>query len=73
LLKAIAADPTGSERKWATAAGINRRTIQTMLERVHRERIVTKKARRWSLTKEGERMANRDAPASEKRKDDANG
>jgi AAA domain len=67
LLKAIAADPTGTERKWATATGIARRTVQTMLNRLQRDRIVTKKARRWSLTKEGERMANTDVsePANE--------
>jgi hypothetical protein len=62
LLKAIAADPTGSERKWALDANIARRTVQTMLDRLQRERIVTKKARRWSLTKEGERLATMPEP-----------
>ena len=58
LLKAMADDPNGSERKWATAASITRRVAQTMLERLQRDRLVTKKARRWNLTKEGERMAS---------------
>jgi hypothetical protein len=60
LLKAIADDPAGSERKWAVAAGINRRAVQAMLKRLQRDRIVTKKAQRWSLTKEGEKMVDRD-------------
>jgi hypothetical protein len=28
LLKAIAADPNGSERKWAAAINVNRRVVQ---------------------------------------------
>ena len=55
LLKAMADDPTGSERKWAAVAGVTRRTVQMMLDRLQRDRLVSKKARRWSLTKEGEK------------------
>jgi hypothetical protein len=55
LLKAMADDPTGSERKWATAASITRRAAQMMLERLQRDRLVTKKARRWTLTTEGKK------------------
>ena len=55
LLKAMADDPTGSERKWATAAGITRRAAQMMLERLQHDRLVTKKARRWTLTNEGKK------------------
>ena len=55
LLKAMADDPIGSERKWALAAGVTRRVAQTTLEHLQHDRLVTKKARRWSLTKEGKR------------------
>jgi hypothetical protein len=58
LMMAMAADPTGTERKWATATGFSRRAIQTMLGRLKRERLVEKRARRWGLTKTGERMVN---------------
>jgi acyl CoA:acetate/3-ketoacid CoA transferase alpha subunit len=49
MLKAMAADPTGSERKWATAAGINRRAAQAALNVLKRDRLVTLKMRRWRL------------------------
>jgi AAA domain-containing protein len=58
LLKAIATDPTGAERKWSTATGINRRAVQTALERLARDKLVTKKLRRWTLTKDGEHMVD---------------
>jgi hypothetical protein len=58
LLKAMAADPTGSERKWSAAAGLNRRAVQAALGALKRDRLVTLKARRWRLTKEGVRIAN---------------
>jgi hypothetical protein len=58
LLKAIAADPTGSERRWSIAAGINRNVIHAALVALKRDRLVTMKARRWRLTKEGENIAN---------------
>ena len=61
LLKAMAADTKGSERTWATATGFNRRAVQAMLNRLKSDKLVTKKARRWSLTKDGERMAKEDA------------
>jgi len=61
LLKAMAADPTGSERKWSVAAGINRRAVQAALGALKRDRLVILKARRWWLTKDGERMVNEDA------------
>jgi hypothetical protein len=57
LLKAIFLDPTGSERKWAAAANMNRRSVQAALNTLKRDRLVIQKARRWRLTKEGERMA----------------
>jgi AAA domain-containing protein len=55
LLEAMKANPAGSERTWATVAGITRRVAQTTLDRLKRDRLVSKKARRWSLTKEGEK------------------
>ena len=61
MLKAIAADPAGSERKWATAVGITRRAAQTALAALKHDRLVTLKARRWRLTEEGERIANEGA------------
>jgi hypothetical protein len=61
LLKAMAADPTGSERKWSAAAGINRRAAQAALGALRHDRLVTLKARRWRLTKEGEHIANESA------------
>jgi hypothetical protein len=60
LLKAMAVDPTGTERKWAAATGINRRAVQATLDRLKRDRLVDKRARRWGLTKEGERKAKED-------------
>ena len=71
LLKAMAADPAGSERKWALATGMNRRAVQGALSAMKAERLVTKKLRRWRLTKEGERIAKEGEPAPEK--DRANG
>ena len=47
LLRAMADDPAGSERKWATVVGVSRRAVQMMLERLQRDRLVAKKARRW--------------------------
>ena len=41
LLKAIAADPMGSERKWSAATNINRRAIQSALNTLKRDRLVT--------------------------------
>jgi hypothetical protein len=58
LLKAIAADPEGSERKWAVALGANRRAVQAGLATLKNDRLVVKKARRWTLTKDGERLVN---------------
>jgi KaiC/GvpD/RAD55 family RecA-like ATPase len=57
LLKAIADDPAGSERKWAVAINNSRRVVSLALERFERDRLVTKKARRWRLTKDGESVA----------------
>ena len=71
VLKAIAADPGGSERKWALATGMNRRAIQGALSAMKAERLVTKNLRRWRLTKEGERRAQEGEPAPEN--DRANG
>lgn len=61
LLKAIAADPNGSERKWSCAAGCSRRAAQAALGTLKRDRLVIMKARRWRLTKDGERIANEGA------------
>jgi hypothetical protein len=55
LLRAMANEPAGSERKWAASIGVTRRVVQMMLERLQRDRLVAKKARRWNLTKEGEK------------------
>ena len=66
LLKAIAADPMGSERKWSAATNINRRAIQSALNALKRDRLVTLKLKRWRLTKEGERIAKEGDPADEK-------
>jgi AAA domain len=66
LLRAMAAEPAGSERTWATATGFNRRAVQAILNRLKGDRLVTKKARRWSLTKNGEHMAKEDAGDPEK-------
>jgi hypothetical protein len=57
LLKAIAADPTGSERKWALAINCSRRIVSVALEHLQRDRLVTKKARRWRLTSDGDCVA----------------
>jgi hypothetical protein len=56
LLKAMAADPAGSERKWAAAIGTSRTIVTRRLESLLRDRLVVKKARRWRLTKEGEAL-----------------
>jgi|SRR5271165_1683514 len=61
LLKAIAAEPTGSERKWSAVTGLNRRSTRAALGALRHDRLVALKARRWRLTKEGERMANEHA------------
>jgi hypothetical protein len=58
LLEAIAADPAGSERKWALATGMARGVVQRALHRLKRDRLTTQKARRWRLTKDGEHMVN---------------
>ena len=59
LLKAIADDPNGSERKWSVATGIKRGVIQAALGALKRDKLVTMKARRWRLTKEGENIASK--------------
>jgi hypothetical protein len=56
LLKAIAADPAGSERKWAIGLNTTRRAVMMALKRLGKERLVAKSARRWILSKDGERM-----------------
>ena len=66
LLKAIAADPMGSERKWSTATNINRRAVQSALNALKRDRLVTLKLKRWRLTKEGERIAKEGEPSPER-------
>jgi hypothetical protein len=58
LLSSIAADPAGSERKWAAAIGISRRAVQAALGALKRERLVTQKLKRWHLTKDGESLVN---------------
>lgn len=57
LLRAMAADPGGSERKWAAAIEASRRIVSVALERLLRDRLVTKKARRWRLTNEGKSVS----------------
>ena len=57
LLKAIAADPNGSERKWAAAINVNRRVVQGAINALKADRLVVKKLRRWRLTPQGERLA----------------
>jgi hypothetical protein len=66
LLKAIAADPTGSERKWSLGTGINRRAVQSALSALKRDKLVTQKLKRWRLTPEGQRIAKEGEPAPEK-------
>ena len=61
LLSAIAADPAGSERKWAAAIGTSRRAVQAALGALKRERLVTQKLKRWQLTKDGERLVHVEA------------
>jgi RecA-family ATPase len=58
LMKAMAADPEGSERKWALATGFARRAIRASLGRLKSERLVVNAARQWRLTKAGERLVN---------------
>jgi hypothetical protein len=56
LMKAMAADPTGSECKWSAAIGMPKTAVHAALGRLKRDRLVDKKARRWGLTKTGERV-----------------
>ncbi len=56
LLKAVAADPDGSSRKWALGLNTNRRAVDAALNRLKKEHLVVTRARRWTLTKDGERM-----------------
>ena len=56
LLKAVAADPDGSSRKWALGLNLNRRAVDAALNRLKKEHLVVTRARRWTLTKDGERM-----------------
>jgi hypothetical protein len=58
LLKIMANDPTGSERKWAAAASMNRRAVQATLAHLKRERLVAKIALRWRLTNAGKCLVN---------------
>jgi len=67
LLKAVAADPDGSSRKWALGLNSNRRAVDAALNRLKKEHLVVTRARRWSLTRDGERMvkeAREPAPSS---------
>jgi hypothetical protein len=56
LLNAIAADPGGSEKTWALAINAHKSAVHRTLERLAREKLVTKKARRWRLTGDGETL-----------------
>jgi hypothetical protein len=58
LLKTIAADPTGSERKWALAVDGGRKAVRITLERLQRDRLVAQKAHRWLLTNAGVQLVN---------------
>ena len=71
LLKAMAVEPDGSERRWSTVLGVSRRVVQSGLKALRRDKLATKKLNRWRLTKEGERLAKEGAPASEKEPEDA--
>ena len=59
-LKAMAADPAGSIRKWALALNVTKRAVEMALNRLKSERLVVVKARRWTPTKDGEAMLNED-------------
>jgi hypothetical protein len=58
LLKAMAAEPAGSARKWAVSLKTNRRAVDAVLNRLKKDRLVATKARRWTLTKDGERTVS---------------
>ena len=58
LLKVMSDDPGGAGRQWAATLGWSRRAVSATLDHLKRDRLVEKKARRWRLTKAGERMAN---------------
>jgi hypothetical protein len=56
LLAAIYANPEGSERTWANATGMHKSAVHRALEHLQGERLVSQKARRWRLTKDGESL-----------------
>jgi hypothetical protein len=56
LLKAMAAEPTGSIRTWALGLNTTKRAVEMALKRLKKDRLVVTKARRWTLTKDGDRM-----------------
>jgi hypothetical protein len=58
LLKALAADPAGSIRKWALVLNLTKRAVEMALKRITGDRLVVVKAKRWTLTKDGEGMVN---------------
>jgi AAA domain/Toprim domain len=58
LLNAMAGDPAGSERTWTSTLKLSRRAGQAMLTRLRKDKLVEIKARKWRLTKAGERMVN---------------
>jgi hypothetical protein len=57
IIRAMAADPVGSERKWSLATGFNRRSVQAGLNSLKHDRLLSLKMKRWRMTKEGGRLA----------------
>ena len=55
-LLTVMAEPQGSTRKWAIRLGVTKRAVEMTLKRLKTEKLIALKARRWTLTKDGERM-----------------
>ena len=65
LLETMALNPGGSERTWAAALNLSKRAVHAMLTRLKSDKLTVTKARRWHLTKDGERMARDNAEKGE--------
>jgi AAA domain len=65
VLAAMAADPKGSMRTWGFAAGLGRRAVEEALLRLKTRRLAAVRNGRWTLTKDGLRMAKAGETAGE--------
>jgi hypothetical protein len=69
FLKAMAAEPNGSTRKWAAALKWTKRAVTTTLDHLKRDKLVEMRARRWRLTKIGETMVKEAQKANSTERD----